>query len=83
MIGVLLSLILVMSYGTITNGSKSWFDLGFVSVQPSEFLKPIMIVYLAVYFDKLLKRKDYNIFLVLLVIGVKLCSILMIINIFQ
>ena len=64
MIGVLLSLILVMSYGTITNGSKSWFDLGFVSVQPSEFLKPIMIVYLAVYFDKLLKRKDYNIFLV-------------------
>ena len=61
MIGVLLSLVLVMSYGTITNGSKSWFDLGFVSVQPSEFLKPIMIVYLAVYFDKLLKRKNYNI----------------------
>lgn len=64
MIGVLAALILVLSYGTITNGSKSWFDLGFVSVQPSEFLKPIMIVYLAVYFDKLLRKKSYNIFLI-------------------
>lgn len=64
MIGVLAALILVLSYGSITNGSKSWFDLGFVSVQPSEFLKPIMIVYLAVYFDKLLRRKNYNIILI-------------------
>lgn len=64
MIAILISLILVFSYGTITNGSKSWFDLGFASIQPSEFLKPVMIVYLGVYFDKLLKKKNYNIFLI-------------------
>lgn len=64
MIAILISLILVFSYGTIKNGSKSWFDLGFASIQPSEFLKPVMIVYLGVYFDKLLKKKNYNIFLI-------------------
>ena len=45
-------LILVYMYGTSANNAKSWFDLGFVSIQPSEFVKIAVILYLAVYYEK-------------------------------
>jgi rod shape determining protein RodA len=35
----LLFLILVLFFGTVRNGNKSWFDLGFMSFQPSELAK--------------------------------------------
>ena len=48
-IGILL-LIYVVLNGHIANGASSWINLGFFSLQPSEIIKPIMILYIACYF---------------------------------
>ena len=60
MIGILAALILLIPYGQITNSAKSWYNLGFYNFQPSEFFKPIIVVYLGVYFDKIVKRRDFS-----------------------
>ncbi len=46
------SLVLVLFYGTENNQALSWFRIGFISIQPSEFVKVITIVFLANYYDK-------------------------------
>ncbi len=46
------SLILVLFLGAAKNKAISWFDLGLISIQPSEFVKVITIVFLANYYDK-------------------------------
>ncbi len=46
------SLVILLIYGTAKNRSISWFDFGFFSLQPSEFIKVITIVFLACYYDK-------------------------------
>lgn len=38
------------------SGSKNWIDLKFVKLQPSEFSKPIIIVLLAVLFEKYYRK---------------------------
>ncbi len=40
-------LILVLIFGTEINGATRWFEIGSVRLQPSEFAKPILIIYLA------------------------------------
>lgn len=50
------SLIILLIIGTAKNRAVSWFDLGFVSIQPSEFVKIITIVFLASYYDKNQKK---------------------------
>lgn len=52
----IVSLILLLIIGTAKNKAISWFDLGFVSIQPSEFVKVITIVFLANYYDKNQKK---------------------------
>jgi len=52
------SLVLLLVIGKAKNRAVSWFDLGFVSVQPSEFIKIIAIVWLSYYFD--IKRKKLD-----------------------
>jgi len=47
-----ISLAILPFIGTAQNQAKSWYDLGFVSFQPSEFIKVVTIVYLAHYYDK-------------------------------
>ena len=39
-------------YGSNFFGSQSWYDLGFVTIQPSEIGKVIIILYLAYYYSK-------------------------------
>ena len=41
------SLILVLVIGTDSHGAKRWIDLGFTTVQPSEFVKFFMIIFYA------------------------------------
>ncbi len=51
------SLIALFVYGKISGGAQSWFDLGFFSLQPSEFAKSVLIIYMAVFYSKSLKKK--------------------------
>lgn len=50
------SLVLLLIVGKAKNKAVSWFDLGFVSVQPSEFIKIIIIIWLGYYFE--IKNKN-------------------------
>ena len=45
-------LLLVFVIGHTSNGAKSWFSLGGFSVQPSDFVKPVLILILAKYFSR-------------------------------
>ena len=45
-------LVLVLVIGHTANGAKSWFSLGGFSVQPSDFVKVILILILAKYFSR-------------------------------
>lgn len=48
---VILLLILVLFFGTVTNGARSWFELGWLSLQPSEFGKIGAALALASYLN--------------------------------
>ena len=52
LIGFTASLVVLLIYGTAKNKAISWFDFGFFSLQPSEFIKVISIVFLATYYDR-------------------------------
>ncbi len=52
MLGIIGALAGLFFYGTLTNSVKSWYKLGLFSLQPSEFAKTIVIIYLACYFGK-------------------------------
>lgn len=52
----IISLIALLICGTAQNQAISWFDLGLFSIQPSEFIKVITIVFLADYYEKNSKK---------------------------
>ena len=51
--GVLILLILVEMLGAIGGGSQRWLDLGFMTLQPSELMKPAIILVLARFYEAL------------------------------
>ncbi|WP_349410368.1 putative lipid II flippase FtsW [Pseudalkalibacillus sp. SCS-8] len=50
-LGMLCSLVLVL-FGEETNGAKSWFEIGGFKIQPAEYAKIGIIMYLASVFSK-------------------------------
>lgn len=56
-LGIIGLLILLRTYGTITNSAQSWFRILGFSVQPSEFAKTAIILYLAAWYGN---RKKFN-----------------------
>ena len=56
----LLMLLAVLLYGKTVSGSKRWLDLGVVVAQPSELMKPLLVIALARYFSKQEKRDGYR-----------------------
>lgn len=48
----ILGLILVLVIADTVNGAKSWFSLGFINVQPSEFAKIVSIIVIAHYLTR-------------------------------
>ena len=46
---ILLILVLIPGIGTIRNGSRSWFGVGGLGVQPSEFMKLSIIIFTSKY----------------------------------
>ena len=49
---ILLILVLIPGIGTIRNGSRSWFGIGGLGIQPSEFMKLALIIFTSKYIYK-------------------------------
>ncbi len=56
---VLVLLMLVFSLGIVAGGAQSWLDLGFFNLQPSEFAKSALILFMGVFYNSSLK-KNHN-----------------------
>lgn len=54
MFGIILVLLFLNVYGYVANSAQSWFKIGAISIQPSEFAKVISIIFLSCYYDKYL-----------------------------
>jgi len=50
---VLISLFLVELIGGVAGGSQRWINLGFIQLQPSEFMKPIIVLAVARFYSRL------------------------------
>tara|TARA_R110000868_G_scaffold32759_14_gene119320 strand:- start:33 stop:1145 length:1113 start_codon:yes stop_codon:yes gene_type:complete len=50
---VLIALILVELIGGVRGGSQRWINLGFMLLQPSEFMKPIIVLAVAQFYARL------------------------------
>ncbi|HEU5286632.1 MAG TPA: rod shape-determining protein RodA [Sphingomicrobium sp.] len=50
---VLVMLILVEMLGFVTKGAQRWLDVGFIRLQPSEFMKPAIVLVLARFYELL------------------------------
>ncbi|MGN5374140.1 MAG: rod shape-determining protein RodA [Sphingomonas hengshuiensis] len=50
---ITIMLVLVELAGAVRGGSQRWLDLGFIRVQPSEFMKPAIVLALARFYDLL------------------------------
>jgi rod shape determining protein RodA len=51
--GVILLLIITLVIGTVGGGAKSWLELGFIRIQPSELMKPVSVLLLAGFYGAL------------------------------
>jgi cell division protein FtsW len=62
-ITIIILLISVLIFGDAVNGSRRWFSIGTLPIQPAEFVKPVLIVYLAAIlgkFDSTSKKKKLS-----------------------
>ena len=53
---VLSLLFLVFGYGIIAGGAQSWLDLGFFNLQPTEFAKTALILFMACFYERSIKK---------------------------
>lgn len=61
---LILSLIGLFFFGKEVKGVKGWYDLGFFDLQPSEFAKTIIIVFMGFFYNKNKNNKsDYKLVL--------------------
>lgn len=60
---VIFSLLLIslITKRVITNNASSWYSLGFLSIQPSEFIKSFSILTMGFFYGKYFSRKNPNI----------------------
>lgn len=77
--GILIYMLINAAYH---KGANNWIELFGITLQPSEFAKPIVIVFLAVLFEGFYKRlrtkniNHYNMIAVILFIGVSIPAII-------
>ena len=57
---IALILVLIPGLGVARNGSRSWFGIGSFLVQPSEFFKIAIIIYIADYLAKRYRVKSFK-----------------------
>ncbi len=77
-LGILAALVGLFVYGKISNGAQSWYRIGFFNLQPTEFSKSILIIYMAVFYDRIIKRKNTNLYNYLIPISVAIVMFLLI-----
>lgn len=58
MLLITLSLVGLLIYGYAANNAVSWYKIGPITIQPSEFAKLIIIIYLACYYDRNKDKMD-------------------------
>ena len=80
LLAITVILAVVLLYGKIVGGASSWFDLGPFNLQPSEFAKIIMIVWMASFYD--INRNKLNTYKVSL-FPLILCAIIVILLMLQ
>jgi len=56
-LSAILLLLLTLFLGITSRGSSRWLDLGFTTFQPSELVKPALIIFLSAYFSRFNKIK--------------------------
>lgn len=67
---VICMLVLVLATGDIINGAQRWISIGPLSLQPSEFAKPAVVMLLAKVFSKdadLMDSKKWSSFLLIII----------------
>lgn len=67
--GIIAVLGLLFIYGKVTNGAQSWYRRGIFAIQPAEFAKSIMIICMAVFYNRINNKKQSNKFASLLPLG--------------
>ena len=70
---ILLGLVLIPGIGQIRNGSRSWFGIGGFGIQPSEFSKIGLMIYVSKYLannNRIIKDIKKGVLPILLVIGI-------------
>ena len=55
-VGVMLLLIVVLAVGVVGGGARSWLDFGPIRLQPSELMKPILVIALATFYSTMPPR---------------------------
>lgn len=56
-LGMIAALVGLFIYGKIANGAQSWYRIGFFNFQPTEFCKSVIVIYMAVFYGRSLKKK--------------------------
>jgi rod shape determining protein RodA len=78
-VATLLMLIGVEALGFVGKGAQRWLDLGFIRLQPSEFMKPAIVLTLARFYELVPAgeiRKWRAVWPALLLLGIPACLIL-------
>ncbi len=70
--GILASLVGLFFYGVISNNAQSWYRIGFFNLQPAEFAKSVLIIYMAVFYQRSLKKKNVSLYYNLIPLAIAL-----------
>lgn len=55
-VGVMVLLLVVLAVGVVGGGARSWLDFGPIRLQPSELMKPILVIALATFYTMMPPR---------------------------
>ena len=78
--GGIIWLVVLYVVGKVAGGALSWFEIGNRSVQPSEFVKLMLILFLAVYYAGIYKKKKINFLTMLYPVGIAMVVFVLVVG---